>query len=585
MKTKEIKLVDKIVQHSNRRYVKKQTSPAIQFKNLVVDFGETLAVDNLSLKINQGELVTLLGPSGCGKTTTLNAIAGLLIPTSGKILFRGKDVTKLTPQKRELGLVFQNYALYPHMTVYKNIAFPLLNDKKWQEKRIKENEINEGRIEKIIFKSNGASDTEVKNLFKDLLAIYDIKRETLFYLNKVESKLYSELNTANAMLDVVKPHLNGAKARAHKKALKSIEKLDVLYKVSKELTKQEYNEKLSEIKKILKDELHQAKLDYKLEHATAKKAIDEAKKNMAKSKYKDELVKAKRNISVAPKVAREKYVNFRKELIAKYSLKRTSLSELDIKKISEFEAEIKPLKKQVHEAVLEVANKLDITKNLQKLPTKLSGGQQQRVAIARAIVKKPDILLMDEPLSNLDAKLRIEARNWIRGIQQDLGITLVFVTHDQEEAMSISDTVICLNEGKVQQMGSPMELYSKPANQFVATFLGMPEMKLFNAVVSSTGMVKVNSQKVSKVDPKYAGQNIKVGVRSEIIKISKSGIPAKIESVEQLGKDTLIHAQVEKHGMTNILLPGSHDYKAGQEIKISFNDKKIHLFDEEGMRI
>lgn len=130
---------------------------------------------------------------------------------------------------------------------------------------------------------------------------------------------------------------------------------------------------------------------------------------------------------------------------------------------------------------MEVAKRVEITKILQKKPTRLSGGQQQRVSIARAIVKKPDILLMDEPLSNLDAKLRISTRQWIRQIQQSLKITTVFVTHDQEEAMSISDIVICMDFGKVKQIGSPIELYNKPNNLFVAKFLGMPEMGLFPA--------------------------------------------------------------------------------------------------------
>ncbi|SYV90307.1 maltodextrin ABC transporter ATP-binding protein, partial [Metamycoplasma alkalescens] len=116
---------------SKERYQAKKSIPAIEVKDLVIDFGESLAVDNVSFIIEKGELVTLLGPSGSGKTTTLNAISGLLRPTSGKIFFSGVDVTKFSPQQRELGLVFQNYALYPHMTVYDNIAFPLLNDKHW----------------------------------------------------------------------------------------------------------------------------------------------------------------------------------------------------------------------------------------------------------------------------------------------------------------------------------------------------------------------------------------------------------------------------------------------------------------------
>ncbi|MDD3129280.1 MAG: ABC transporter ATP-binding protein, partial [Candidatus Izemoplasmatales bacterium] len=221
---------------------------------------ETRAVDNLDITIESGTLVALLGPSGCGKSTTLFMIAGLVKPTSGKIFFGEDDVTKLAPEKRGIGLVFQNYALYPHMTVFKNILFPLEN--------------------------------------------MNVPRDEAF------------------------------------------------------------------------------------------------------------------------------------------------------------------------ERVKEMANLVGIGELLDRKPSQLSGGQQQRVAIARALVKKPRVLLLDEPLSNLDARLRLQMREEIKRIQRETGITTIFVTHDQEEAMSISDKMVVLDFGKYQQYDAPQEMYNQPDNLFVAKFLG-----------------------------------------------------------------------------------------------------------------
>ncbi|WP_373438630.1 ABC transporter ATP-binding protein, partial [Metamycoplasma equirhinis] len=166
---------------------------------------------------------------------------------------------------------------------------------------------------------------------------------------------------------------------------------------------------------------------------------------------------------------------------------------------------------------------VEITKNLAKRPTQLSGGQQQRVAIARAIVKKPKILLLDEPLSNLDAKLRISTRKWIRSIQQELGITTVFVTHDQEEAMSISDKIVCMSTAQVQQIGSPMELYLKPKNEFVARFLGMPEMTIFEAKIEDEN-ITYDGKPLIKKPADYKKQKIDIGFRGESLIEAKDGV-------------------------------------------------------------
>ncbi|MBQ7932638.1 MAG: ABC transporter ATP-binding protein, partial [Clostridia bacterium] len=232
---------------------------------------DVIAVDNFDFTIPDGELIGLLGPSGCGKSTTLNLISGLLKPTSGKIIFGDDDVTGLPPENRGVGLVFQNYALYPHLTVRQNIIFPLEN-------------------------------------------------------------------------------LRG----------------------KDRMTKDEMNEK-----------------------------------------------------------------------------------------------------------ALEIAKLVQIDGLMDRKPSELSGGQQQRVAIARALVKMPKVLLLDEPLSNLDARLRLQTREEIKRIQRETGITTVFVTHDQDEAMSISDRIVVMKDGVLQQIGKPQEVYDEPVNQFVAQFLGTPPISVY----------------------------------------------------------------------------------------------------------
>ncbi|HAP34374.1 MAG TPA: ABC transporter ATP-binding protein, partial [Lachnospiraceae bacterium] len=236
---------------------------------------DVIAVNDFNFEIPDGKLIGLLGPSGCGKSTMLNLISGLETPTEGKIFFGEDDVTKLPPENRGIGLVFQNYALYPHLTVEKNIMFPLEN-----------------------------------------------------------------------------------------------------LKGDKKLTKEEMKKK-----------------------------------------------------------------------------------------------------------ALETAKLVQIDAYMERKPAELSGGQQQRVAIARALVKLPKVLLLDEPLSNLDARLRLQTREEIRRIQRETKITTIFVTHDQEEAMSISDMIVVMKDGLFQQMGKPQEVYNEPVNLFVAKFLGTPPINVFKAKI------------------------------------------------------------------------------------------------------
>ena len=289
---------------------------------------EVVAVNDFTFTIPDGKLIGLLGPSGCGKSTTLYMISGLQKPTSGKIFFGEDDVTEVSTENRGVGLVFQNYALYPHMTVKQNILFPLQN-LKGEEKMTKE-----------------------------------------------------------AMLE-----------RAH------------------------------------------------------------------------------------------------------WAAKLVQIDDL-----------------------------------MDRKPSEMSGGQQQRVAIARALVKMPRVLLLDEPLSNLDARLRLQTREEIRRIQRETGITTIFVTHDQEEAMSISDQIVVMKLGVVQQIGAPQDVYDDPANLFVAKFLGTPPINVFEGSVQA-GKLYIGENAVLDV-PGVADQDVFVGVRPEGFNPDGNGpLQCKLSNVEVMGRD------------------------------------------------
>lgn len=337
----------------------------VRLEGITKSFGDFTAVNNLNVTIDDGTLAGLLGPSGCGKSTTLYMIAGLEKPTSGRIYFGDEDVTDLPPEKRGIGLVFQNYALYPHMTVRQNIMFPLENAK----------------------------------------------------VPKAEA-----LKTAQEMADLV-----------------------------------------------------------------------------------------------------------------------------------------------------QIGHLMD------RKPGELSGGQQQRVAIARAIAKKPRVLLLDEPLSNLDARLRLETREEIRRIQQETGITTIFVTHDQEEAMSITDTIVLMKDGVLQQKEAPQEMYRKPANQFVASFMGTPPMGFLTGKVENH-KIMIGSSVLSEMEA--ADGEVIIGVRPESWRLSEhEGMDAMVTMVEVIGRDTLMTVEVEGQKI-RCLIDSDYEVKVSDKVKLAVKPQAIHLFDK-----
>ena len=368
---------------------------------------DTIAVNNLDITIPDGKLIGLLGPSGCGKSTTLYMIAGLQEPTSGEIWFGDEEVTRLSPDKRGIGLVFQNYALYPHMTIYKNVAFPLTN------------------------------------------------------LRVEEDKVYAK----DTVIDGV-------------------------------------------------------------EHKAGEVVLDA-----------DGLpVKVKRKLTV----------------------------------------------EEIDAIVRKTAELVQIQDYLERKPSQLSGGQQQRVAIARALAKSPRVLLLDEPLSNLDARLRLQTREEIRRLQQRTGVTTIFVTHDQEEAMSISDEIVVMKLGVEQQRAHPQEVYNNPANKFVANFLGTPPINFFKGEVKG-GDLYIGEDKVLKLSKKLDDQPVTVGIRPEGFEVVKDG-PFHMEAmqIETMGRDISIVAKhpLSERPSVKIIIDADNDVKPGP-VALKIKPHKCFLFDAE----
>ncbi|WEK05091.1 MAG: ABC transporter ATP-binding protein [Candidatus Devosia phytovorans] len=329
---------------------------SISLKNVKKSFGEVHIIPDISLDIKDGEFVVFVGPSGCGKSTLLRLIAGLEDTTGGTILLDGQDMTKAPPARRGLAMVFQSYALYPHMTVRDNIAFPL--------------------------------------------------------------------KMAKAPKEVI---------------------------------------------------------DQKVEYA---------------------------------------------------------------------------------------ARTLNLSSYLDRRPRALSGGQRQRVAIGRAIVREPKAFLFDEPLSNLDAALRVNMRLEITELHQQLKTTMIYVTHDQVEAMTMADRIVVLNAGNVEQFGSPLDLYKKPANRFVAGFIGSPKMNFVDGPEAS----KHNAHSI--------------GVRPEHVAISKTAVPGawkgKVGVAEQLGSDTFLHVHVDGMELMTVRTDGDQTFNHGDDVYLTPDPTRIYKFDAAG---
>ena len=350
-------------------------------KNIHKSFGAVDIIRGVDLDIRSGEFVVFVGPSGCGKSTLLRMISGLETTSSGTISIRDRDVTHVPPAKRGIAMVFQSYALFPHMSVADNITFGL-----------------------------------------------------------------------------------------------------------------------------------------RLQHAG---------------------------------------------------------------------------KEEIARKLTEIADILHLTPLLDRRPKQLSGGQRQRVAIGRAIIRNPDVFLFDEPLSNLDAALRVQMRLEIARLHQRLEATMIYVTHDQVEAMTLADRIVVLNAGRIEQVGAPIDLYERPANRFVAQFIGSPKMNFLNArvdVIEGRRVAAIGAMAVPLADatPAQPGENVTIGIRPESLAIGGEGrqiCQARIAIVERLGSETIAYAGIDgQEELLSIKLPANPQVNPGDLVPVTLLDRRVHVFGKDGSR-
>ncbi len=344
----------------------------VSLNDIKKSFGSTDVIHGISTDIADGEFIVIVGPSGCGKSTLLRMVAGLETVTAGDVLIGGQRANDKEPMDRDIAMVFQNYALYPHMSVYDNMAYGLRNRK-------------------------------------------------------------------------------------------------------------------------------------------------------------------------TPK-------------------------------------------KEIHQLVTQAAEMLELAHLLDRKPKQLSGGQRQRVAMGRAIVRKPKVFLFDEPLSNLDAKLRVQMRLEIKRLQKSLNTTSVYVTHDQVEAMTLADKLVVLNKGDIEQVGSPLEIYDAPASLFVATFMGSPAMNILDGQISELGMHVADSLTTIATQNLALGQ-VKVGLRPEHLFVEKTNpkFSVKVELIEALGADLLLYCNTIDSSEQKLVVrvDGHEDIKSGDVLGLTFSHQHLHLFDSE----
>ena len=585
---------------------------------------DTTAVNDLDIVIPDGKLVGLLGPSGCGKSTTLYMISGLLNPTSGEIWFGDEEVTNLSAEKRGIGLVFQNYALYPHMTIYKNVEFPLTNLK---------------------------VEVSLKEFFKyDCKIVYKISEDTVFngILQSINSLVYKlaikgvninpKTNEIKKDLDnlenllLLKHRLNTLKSTREIKACKQdIEKYQALVDKSQIIGKnvevditlndvpvetfENFKTNLLRIVKYESFDYTSVRSSEALFDSTIRFTIAGIKDGAKISKIStDNLSEEERNaklfkhyeafIKSLAKNRKHKVKEFEiyadngeiKTFFKMKFIKENELNEFIEELNNNFEIKDftsnktvavkyrKLTKLERREIVYEVAKLVQIDEYLQRKPSQLSGGQQQRVAIARALVKRPKVLLLDEPLSNLDARLRLQTREEIKRIQRNTGITTVFVTHDQEEAMSISDEIVVMKLGEEQQKDKPQEVYNNPKNLFVAQFLGTPPINCFNGYVKD-GEIYIGNEKILKCENKVEDQEVVIAIRPEGFIVhdddSEYGFTSNADLIEVLGRDLSLVCK-NPHCLKpsyKVIINSENDINIGK-VRFGVKKNKTFIFDK-----
>ena len=606
---------------------------------------DTIAVKDLNFNVDDGTLVGLLGPSGCGKSTTLYMISGLQTPTSGEVWFGDQEVTNLSPEKRGIGLVFQNYALYPHMTIYKNIEFPLTNLQVEiplvtffdftlnYEYQMKKRDVLDGILKSVdsLCKRVGlnkkqfqiTSSLEGENLkLTVLLKNVAPASKNLFVDNFpkiIDAKLTNveEVQTSEALFD--------STVRATVNKIGEKETIDLTFKsrLGKDFDLPKMDDTIRAIKEAIKPIGNPGEIVI----SRGKRGFDLVArvKSLLHSRLQEcfeainnsvPMEDARYFVSNVVNVENQKFV---RDFFKKHNLKITDMKlyydkehtkiyfklhrtstetakqvmdelaeQLELTDIvldtAQAIAHRKLTKEERRDIVYDTAKLVQVDEYLERKPNQLSGGQQQRVAIARALVKHPRVLLLDEPLSNLDARLRLQTREEIRRIQQETGITSVFVTHDQEEAMSISDKIVVMKLGEMQQMGAPQEVYNSPANLFVAQFLGTPPINVFKGAVKGE-KIYVGEDCVGEAKG-IKDQEVSVAIRPEGFVLAnekdKDVLHAECEMIQVMGRDISVVAKNELCTKPTFKAIISADDKVNPG-KVAFKVKphKVFIFDAE----
>ena len=608
---------------------------------------DTIAVKDLDFVVKDGELVGLLGPSGCGKSTTLYMIAGLHNPTSGEVWFGDQEVTNLSPEKRGIGLVFQNYALYPHMTIYKNIEFPLTNlqvevplvtffnyilnyEYKMRKSDVQAGIVKsirslankcgfskkqfdvksslEGELLKIVINLNAVSPSSKKMFEENMPKIVNVNliseqeeqaSDALFdtnfraTINNIADDEMVEINVKGRLgnsfkTSMIDETIGGLKNAANHHGGKAeetvITKTQHGYEIMGRVVALPH-QKLEDCVNAIKEAYPYDTFGYTITKVISKSLTLYIKnflkqRKLAFSDYK--VYFDKKNVKVFFKLlkASEEDAN------AALNALTEELKLSDVEKITaQAVAHRKLTKEERRDIIYETAKLVQVDEYLQRKPNQLSGGQQQRVAIARALVKHPRVLLLDEPLSNLDARLRLQTREEIRRIQQETGITSVFVTHDQEEAMSISDEIVVMKLGEMQQMGRPQDVYNSPANLFVAQFLGTPPINVFQARIEGK-KVMIGSDCVMELNEDLGNKDIYAAIRPEGFILAgnndKNVLHGNCEAVQVMGRDisVIAHKPECTKGTFRVII-SSDDKVTPGEVAFKIKPHKIFLFDGE----
>lgn len=511
------------------------------------------AVKDISFTINRGQFVTILGPSGCGKTTILKMIAGFDNPTSGQIFVDGKDIKNLPINQRPTATVFQDYALFPNMNVYQNIAYGL----KIMRKPLKDLSTSDKKKEDKVFSdATKEADKKIKELDKDIQKVYKDKYQFDIKVNNITE---------------LRPILNIKTQKQFDKQINDLQlKMDKVYGKGLKVLSLDLHNRSKRINHRINYFFnhHPAPVNYSFKKLNEYQiwALDLYKWY---SYYQECKEVSSAFIDKINKLENERsyWQNYPQQELERYQIKFTTR---------------KLTKQEIDRKIKKVIEMVGLEGNEKKYPSDLSGGMQQRVALARAIVIEPEILLLDEPLSALDAKVRQQMRLELKRIHNELKLTFILVTHDQEEALFLSNKIVVMSKGKVQQVDTPKHIYDAPNNLWVANFIG--SANIFAAEYIDEHHIRINHQIIKTDDPKLfsklkMGELMNLMVRPEdiIIKtVDKKNLPtsARITQCNYLGESFNIEAKWNDQ----ILKIKSHiGYEPGTHVLIEFDFKNVHV--------